>query len=119
MISPSVKREVGEANLLVCLAGFLASMCSSLIKNTSLAFLMLLPAISGLSATWFVAPNGLDSNRGSSNSPFATIMKAQSAASAGDTVDLRGGTYHLNNSNFTITNAVSRSPEKFYTLRLQ
>ncbi|HEV2692019.1 MAG TPA: DUF1565 domain-containing protein [Verrucomicrobiae bacterium] len=54
--------------------------------------------------TWFVATNGLDSNPGSSNSPFATIMRAQTAASAGDTVYLRGGAYHLDNSNLTATN---------------
>ena len=53
-----------------------------------------------LSATWFVATNGLDTNIGTSNSPFATIMKAQSSASSGDVVYLRGGTYYLNNSNF-------------------
>jgi Pel9A-like, right handed beta helix region len=56
------------------------------------------------SATWFVATNGLDSNLGTSNAPFATIMRAQTAASNDDTVYLRGGTYYLNNSNFTITN---------------
>ena len=60
---------------------------------------------SGRSATWFVATNGLDSNLGTSNSPFATIMRAQTAASAGDTVYLRGGTYLLDNSNFTTTNS--------------
>ena len=56
-------------------------------------------------ATWFVATNGLDANTGSSNSPFATIMRAQTAASSGDTVYLRGGTYHPDNSNLTATNA--------------
>lgn len=59
---------------------------------------------SAFSATWFVATNGVDSNLGSSNSPFATIMRAQTAAASGDTVYLRGGTYYLNNSNFTATN---------------
>jgi pectate lyase len=62
-------------------------------------------AFRGSSATWWVATNGLDSNTGASNSPFATIMRAQTAASAGDTVNLRGGTYFLNNTNFTATNA--------------
>ena len=51
-----------------------------------------------------MATNGLDSNDGSSNNPFATVMKAQSAAASGDTVYLRGGTYHLDNSNLTATN---------------
>ena len=58
-----------------------------------------------ISNTWFVAPGGLNSNSGSSNAPFATIMRAQTAASSGDTVYLRGGTYLLNNSNFTVTNS--------------
>ena len=43
---------------------------------------------------WYVAPNGSDSNNGSITSPFATINKAVSMASAGDTIYLRGGTYH-------------------------
>ena len=63
-------------------------------------------ACCAFSATYFVATNGLDSNSGTSNSPFATIMRAQSAASSGDTVYLRGGTYFLDNSNFTATNSV-------------
>lgn len=56
-------------------------------------------------ANWYVATDGLDSNSGASNSPFATIMKAQSAASSGDTVWLRGGTYYLDNSHLTYTNS--------------
>jgi hypothetical protein len=66
---------------------------------------MVFCASSGFSATWFVATNGVDSNAGTSNSPFATIMKAQSAALSGDTVYLRGGTYYLDNSNLTLTNS--------------
>ena len=59
----------------------------------------------GFSATWFVATNGVDANPGTSNSPFATITRAQTAASTGDTVYLRGGTYFLNNSHLTYTNS--------------
>ena len=54
--------------------------------------------------TWFVATNGVDTNPGTSNAPFATIMRAQAAASAGDTVYLRGGAYFLNTSNLSATN---------------
>ena len=50
-----------------------------------------------------MATNGIDSNTGTSNSPFATITKAQAVSSSGDTVYLRGGTYFLNNSNITAT----------------
>ena len=66
---------------------------------------LLSQAASAFSATWFVATNGVDTNTGTSNSPFATIMRTQTAAASGDTVYLRGGTYYLNNSNFTATNS--------------
>jgi len=69
------------------------------------ALFLLLFAPSGISATWYVAPIGLDANPGSSNAPFATIMRAQAAASFGDTVCLRGGTYLLDNSHLTATNS--------------
>lgn len=69
------------------------------------ALFFLLQTASVLSATWYVATNGVDSNTGASNSPLATIMRAQTVASSGDTVYLRGGTYYLNNSNLTATNS--------------
>lgn len=70
-----------------------------------MGFLFFPLAITGFSATWFVATNGMDTNTGVSNNPFATIMRAQTAASSGDTVYLRGGTYLLDNSNLTTTNS--------------
>jgi len=75
-------------------------------RIVSLLGLLLLAAPSGgLAGTWYVAPDGVDSNTGASNSPFATIMRAQSAASSGDTVYLRDGDYHLENGDLTATNA--------------
>src|SRR5450759_6206 len=63
-------------------------------------------AASGFASIFYVATNGVDTtNPGTSNSPFATITKAQSAAGSGDTVYLRGGTYFLNNSQLTATNS--------------
>ena len=44
-------------------------------------------------ATIFVAPDGNDNNQGTKGSPFKSIMKAQEAASEGDTVYLMAGTY--------------------------
>ena len=80
---------------------FLSSILFSCIRMVLLVF----PAASALAAnTWFVATNGLDTNSGTSDSPFATITRAQAAAASGDTVYLRGGTYFLNNSNLTATN---------------
>ena len=46
-------------------------------------------------STFYVAPGGSDNNAGSRDQPFATVQKAQSAASPGDTVYLRGGTYNV------------------------
>lgn len=91
--------------------GFVVSithMKNSLLRSAaprSLTFLSLF-AVSALSlsaATWFVAPNGNDSNAGGQASPFKSITKAQSVASSGDTVLLRGGTY----SGFTIAGSDS------------
>ena len=56
-------------------------------------------------ATYYVATNGVDTNPGTSNSPFATIMRAQTASRSNDTVYLRGGTYFLDNSHLTRTNS--------------
>lgn len=53
--------------------------------------------------TWYVAPNGSDQNVGTIDSPFATIMHAQVTAEPGDTVYIRGGTYHYDNSDITTT----------------
>lgn len=58
-------------------------------------------AVGARGADYFVAPGGADGNSGTISSPFATIMKAQDAASSGDTVYLRGGTYVLVNTDIT------------------
>jgi hypothetical protein len=43
--------------------------------------------------SFYVAPNGSNSNPGSKEQPFATIQRAQDAVEPGDTVFIRGGTY--------------------------
>lgn len=43
--------------------------------------------------TIFVSPEGDDSNSGTIDAPLASIQKAQSMATPGDTVYIRGGTY--------------------------
>lgn len=57
--------------------------------------LFLLLATSAHAAEWFVAPEGSDQSSGSRRKPFASIQRAQKAASPGDTVILRGGTYRM------------------------
>jgi hypothetical protein len=44
-------------------------------------------------STWHVAPNGNDSNNGSSASPWRTIQRAADAVMPGDTVTIQAGTY--------------------------
>jgi hypothetical protein len=60
-------------------------------------------ASTGLAATYYVATTGSDSNAGTLAAPFKSITKAQSVASSGDTVSIRGGTY----SSFTIAGSDS------------
>lgn len=43
--------------------------------------------------TYYVAPNGSDSNPGTQAAPFATLQKAHDVANPGDTIYMRGGTY--------------------------
>ncbi|WP_339296957.1 DUF1565 domain-containing protein [Paenibacillus sp. FSL R5-0623] len=47
----------------------------------------------GSPTTYYVAPTGSDSNSGTASKPFKSIMKAQSIASSGDIVYIRGGVY--------------------------
>lgn len=44
-------------------------------------------------ANYYVAPDGRDSDNGSIDRPFATLLKAHERVTAGDTVFIRGGTY--------------------------
>ncbi|WP_433937335.1 right-handed parallel beta-helix repeat-containing protein [Sorangium cellulosum] len=46
-------------------------------------------------AEHYVSPDGSDSDRGTMHEPFATLSKANSAAAAGDTIWVRGGTYYV------------------------
>jgi parallel beta-helix repeat protein len=69
----------------------------------ALAFLgVSLVSVRGHAAEYFVSPTGNDTNAGTMAAPFATIQKAGSAASAGDTVWLRAGTYY-NTQQITIS----------------
>ncbi len=52
----------------------------------------------------FVSADGNDSNNGTLESPYYTITKAVSAANAGDTIFVRGGTY-----NYTTTISIGSS----------
>jgi hypothetical protein len=51
------------------------------------------PTITQSGNTYYVSPSGSDSNPGTISSPFKTIQKADSVATAGTTILLRGGTH--------------------------
>lgn len=67
-------------------------------KITLLALLFMSQLSSLFAKTFYVAVDGSDNNPGTKVNPFATVQKAQSAISRGDTVYLRGGTYHMTES---------------------
>ncbi len=56
---------------------------------------------------YYVSPSGSDSNNGSQSAPFRNIQKAADIVQAGDTVNVRQGTYgnfHIQNKSGTSTN---------------
>ena len=62
------------------------------------ALLLFLAPLPLRAATFYVAPNGSDTNPGTEMQPFATIAQGQTAAAPGDTVYIRGGEYIYNSS---------------------
>src|SRR5450759_2222228 len=59
-----------------------------------LLILLYIPICLSLSGTtYYVSPDGKDSNSGSIDLPFYTLNKAWAVISAGDIVYMRGGTY--------------------------
>ncbi|WP_437291910.1 right-handed parallel beta-helix repeat-containing protein [Sorangium sp. So ce406] len=63
--------------------------------STTATLFVLLATGYARAAEHYVAPDGSDSNRGTMLQPFATLSKANSAAAAGDTIWVRGGTYYI------------------------
>jgi hypothetical protein len=60
-------------------------------------------------ADYYVAPDGADTNPGSMAQPFATVERAQTAASPGDTVYIRGGTYRFSGTQASVGVAFTKS----------
>lgn len=71
-------------------------------------------------ATYFVAPNGDDSQPGTIDKPFASLQKGHDKASAGDTVFIRGGTYTplgstpASNAGISITKSGKSATQRIY-----
>ncbi|RAU97303.1 right-handed parallel beta-helix repeat-containing protein [Paenibacillus sp. YN15] len=95
---PSLLRALGKT-LVLAIAGFAAAFILSATAHA---------------ASFYVAPDGDDGNPGTIEAPFRSLMKAQSAASEGDTVYLRGGTYDTfeiaaTDSNYNYVHRMSKS----------
>ena len=70
---------------------------SDLLVRTLAAASLLLTS-SAFATAYYVSPTGSDNNNGAPSKPLATIMKAESLASSGDTIYLNTGTYNVANS---------------------
>ncbi len=53
-----------------------------------------LPTVTPMQTVYYVSPTGNDSNAGTIDEPWQTIQKAADTLTAGETVSIRGGTYH-------------------------
>src|SRR5581483_1926753 len=56
--------------------------------------------------TYYIATDGDDGNKGTPEKPFATVTRAQRSVSAGDTVYIRGGVYHLTEAQISHTERI-------------
>ncbi len=52
-------------------------------------------SLAATAKTIYIAPDGNDANSGTLSAPLASVMKAQEKIAPGDTVLIRGGTYHI------------------------
>ncbi|MGZ3749010.1 MAG: right-handed parallel beta-helix repeat-containing protein, partial [Pseudobdellovibrionaceae bacterium] len=90
------------------------SFCKTLdsFKLFLILLIALLIAPRGQAATYYVSTSGNDSNPGSLSLPWRTIGKAANTLVAGDTVNIRGGTY---NEQVTPKNSGSQGAFIVYT----
>lgn len=72
------------------------SIYGGFVRRGLLSMLVVFFSLLSYGATYYLAPNGNDSNSGTISSPWFTLNKAWTVLKAGDTVYLRGGTYAFN-----------------------
>jgi lysophospholipase L1-like esterase len=88
--------------------------CCVVAVGSAAAFLILLSASAFAANSYYISPTGSDSNPGTVSAPFKSIMKAQSMASSGDTVYIRGGVYNdfqiaQTDSNYNYVHDITKS----------
>lgn len=79
-----------------------------------LSALFFAPGATAYAADFYIGVDGNDANTGSKNDPFASISRAQDAASSGDTVYIMGGTYKnfeiaKSDSNYNYVHNITKS----------
>jgi len=72
------------------------SIYEGFVKRVLLSIFVVFLNVLCFGSTYYLAPNGNDSNAGTITSPWATLNKVWTVLKAGDTVYLRGGTYAFN-----------------------
>jgi len=66
---------------------------------------------------YYVAPAGDDDNPGTLDQPFATVERAETEASAGDTVLIRGGVYAFSSTTATVGVSFTKSGSQNQPIR--
>lgn len=64
--------------------------------------LLILTGSVSFGRTWYLSPDGSDSNPGTISQPFFSLTKVWPVLLAGDTVLLRGGTYHFSSTQYLV-----------------
>ena len=82
-------------------------------------FAVLAAPLGARAAEYYVAPTGSDTAAGTMAAPFATVTRGQMAASAGDTVWIRGGVYMFSGTSVTVgvnlnKNGGTNNPIKYF-----
>jgi hypothetical protein len=67
-------------------------------------------------AEYYVANDGLDSNRGTAKRPFASLAKAAPLAKPGDTIWLRGGTFEDTPTVELVTSGTEQAPIRIWAV---
>ena len=76
-------------------------------SRVAAALAVLLTPLTARAATYYVAPTGSDTAAGTMAAPFASWARAQTAATAGDTVYFRDGTYRYTAATSTCTSSTA------------
>ncbi|HZG83994.1 right-handed parallel beta-helix repeat-containing protein [Paenibacillus sp.] len=92
----------------------LFTICLLVVGIILAALFMAKAANAGPSKSYYISPTGSDSNPGTITKPFKSIMKAQSVASSGDTIYIRGGVYDdfqiaKSDSNYNYVHDITKS----------